>query len=303
MIKRPRKHGAFLIPGRRVRVVGLCKGFCCILGCINGDTQPLMDVSMQTSQYRALMIEDSHTQAKIMKKILDSCHCEILHIASAQDFKHVGQLEAFTPQIVFLDVHLRDAMGMDLISPIKSNWPDAIIVMMTSQSRDDYAVLVEAREQGADLVIRKPFNFGEAKALFRDIESLMNTGERLCHLVVIDDSVTVCQAVAQMAAAEGFRVTAFTHPEEAVQRLSYDQVDVVLTDLNMPGMSGVELINLVRDLWPGVGVIAMSSAGADCEPERVDAYLVKPFSRDALVDAVQSARNDGRKASDDLFYL
>ena len=85
--------------------------------------------------------------------------------------------------------------------------------------------------------------------------------------------------------------------------MSYDQVDVVLTDLNMPGMSGVELINLVRDLWPGVGVIAMSSAGADCEPESVDAYLVKPFSRDALVDAVQSARNDGRKASDDLFYL
>ena len=93
---------------------------------------------------------------------------------------------------------------------------------------------------------------------------------------------------AEVLRSYGFRVSAFQSGLNAIRQLSFDKVDAVLTDINMPGMSGTEIICLVRDVWEAVGIVAMSAderAGRKCE--NADAFLLKPFGPEELVNTVK----------------
>ena len=253
---------------------------------------------MTQEPLRSLLIEDSVTQGKIIDKILSACNCISTPVRTASEVLNSNKLKASDFQVAFVDIQLPDGNGLDLMWPIKERWPDIVIVVMTGNAQDEYRLLEEARAKGADLVMPKPFGVEEAQALMRDVHSIRFTGQRLHHFVVIDDSLVVCKTVGQMLADAGYRVSAFNRCEEAIQRLCFDHVDVVITDLNMPGTSGKELIPLVRDLWPGVGVVAMSAD--ESGEESADLFIKKPFSSQELLDAVQSILDE---ANEDIFFV
>jgi len=62
-----------------------------------------------------------------------------------------------------------------------------------------------------------------------------------------------------------------------------DAVDAVVLDREMPGMSGGQVLDRLRDRWPNLPVAAASASTADAETDRrYDAYLRKPIERDQL---------------------
>jgi two-component system cell cycle sensor histidine kinase/response regulator CckA len=85
----------------------------------------------------------------------------------------------------------------------------------------------------------------------------------------------------------GHRVVAAANGAEAISlyRYSPDRYDVVLTDLTMPVMGGVELVKLVRQTRPEAKVICMSGYADDALPEGVE-FLAKPFEPSELVACV-----------------
>ena len=66
----------------------------------------------------------------------------------------------------------------------------------------------------------------------------------------------------------------------------------MLTDLEMPGISGMELGRAFNDLWPGVNVLYVSGSPREAVGDQLPAdcaFLAKPFAPDALLDAIGSA--------------
>lgn len=113
-------------------------------------------------------------------------------------------------------------------------------------------------------------------------------------ILVVDDEPCVLDAIAALLDSFGYCVTACDHPGSALVKLQSDPFDVVLTDIRMPGMSGVELLGIIRSFNPEIPVILMtgyaeldSSIGA-IRNGAFD-FIIKPFDMRYLVQCVEKA--------------
>lgn len=94
--------------------------------------------------------------------------------------------------------------------------------------------------------------------------------------------------VKEVLSLDGYEVLTAISGEEALERLEAGLVDIVLTDNNMPGMQGLDLLAEVRERWPDVPVIIMTGYGnmqVSMRAHELGAagYLLKPFEDIALI--------------------
>ena len=106
-------------------------------------------------------------------------------------------------------------------------------------------------------------------------------------ILVVDDDESVRGLVSITLESVGNRILTAANGEEAVAiyRSYADQIDVVVTDMNMPVMDGVQEILRIRMTNPSAKFICMTGDSADCCPEGV-VLLSKPFSIEKLLQAV-----------------
>jgi diguanylate cyclase (GGDEF)-like protein len=102
-------------------------------------------------------------------------------------------------------------------------------------------------------------------------------------ILLVDDSQLVRVVLAQHLVAAGFQVDEAESGAIALERLSHGNYDVMITDLRMPGLSGVEVLAAVKEVAGGVAVIVLTGAhsddmGAANQALRLGAhdYLIKP---------------------------
>ena len=112
-------------------------------------------------------------------------------------------------------------------------------------------------------------------------------------LVVEDDAyVRDYLSAALETSGQGLEVSTAPNGREAAERLAAGGTDLVLTDLNMPEMNGVELVRHLRANHPTVQVVLMSGASADWLPELVREslddlpLLTKPVSVSQLLELI-----------------
>jgi PAS domain S-box-containing protein len=113
------------------------------------------------------------------------------------------------------------------------------------------------------------------------------------HVLVVEDEPAVRDLVARLLSSAGHRVSIAADADEAlgVARAADPPIGLVLSDVVMPGRSGIQLARELRERWPDLRVVLMS--GYTAEPlEAADAGLVllpKPFTADELLEHVRAA--------------
>jgi two-component system response regulator AtoC len=118
-------------------------------------------------------------------------------------------------------------------------------------------------------------------------------------ILIVDDDPGLRESLELVLAAEGYEVVGAQNADEALGQLAQGPVDVVLCDLRMPGMNGIELLpELVRRL-PNATVIMMSAFGsADLAIEAMKRgaydYLAKPFAPSEILLTIRKARERER---------
>ena len=111
-------------------------------------------------------------------------------------------------------------------------------------------------------------------------------------ILVVDDQPSMQDALNTSLQSEGYRVATACSGEEALTRIEAQEFDIVLTDLVMPGLNGLDLLERSRVLDPGAAVIVMTgyatleTAVAALRRGACD-YLEKPFSLDELTRCVR----------------
>jgi DNA-binding NtrC family response regulator len=111
--------------------------------------------------------------------------------------------------------------------------------------------------------------------------------------LVVDDDETIRDTLYELLSEEYVCQTAET-AEKAVARLEADTYDVVLTDISMPGLSGLELLGQVLQRFPDIPVIIISGIGDKEHAQgliKLGAfdYLLKPFSLEVVEKSVRRA--------------
>lgn len=118
-------------------------------------------------------------------------------------------------------------------------------------------------------------------------------------VMLIDDDDAVRDAVAEILARRGWRVDAFDNAEGGLAALKAGEYDVVLTDINMPGLSGMDFLNKAKEAVPGVPVVMITgypSIDMAVEAMKIGAvdFLTKPFKSEEIEIIVRKAVSNAR---------
>ena len=113
-------------------------------------------------------------------------------------------------------------------------------------------------------------------------------------VLVVDDDPQILKAVRTSLGAHGFEVVTAGNGETAVDMLAREPVDVVLLDLGLPGIDGLDVIERVRT-WSDVPIIILSVRDTQHEKARAldagaDDYLTKPFGMQELLARMRAVR-------------
>ncbi|HEX8949095.1 MAG TPA: response regulator [Dissulfurispiraceae bacterium] len=113
-------------------------------------------------------------------------------------------------------------------------------------------------------------------------------------VLIVDDSVSMRQLVSFALKDAGYEVIAAVNGKDALVKLDGAKVQLVITDLNMPEMDGIELIKQVRrkpgcKFIPIVMLTTESQEGKKQEGKQAGAsgWIVKPFAPEQLIDTVR----------------
>ena len=125
-----------------------------------------------------------------------------------------------------------------------------------------------------------------------------NKDEKLrANLLVVDDDSDIAQVLKQGLLKNGFLVSAFTSPEEALQNFQSNSKDycLMLSDIRMPEISGIKLARKVKEINPNVKVVLMTTFEIrDNEfskvfpSTQVDGFVQKPIGIKDLTDKILS---------------
>ncbi len=123
-------------------------------------------------------------------------------------------------------------------------------------------------------------------------------------ILIVEDDQDLREALVTTLELARFQVCEAANAEEALASLARNPVDMVVSDVNMPGLSGHELLAEVQRLYPGLPMMLITAYGqishavSAMQSGAID-YLVKPFEPQVLVDAVTKVVGGVRQKSGD----
>ena len=119
-------------------------------------------------------------------------------------------------------------------------------------------------------------------------------GIHVRHILVLDDEERITQVLAQVLGQSDYRTSAATTPRDGLRILRQEQVDLLVVDIFMPKVSGLDIIRRLKREMPEVKILAISGggtiAGRDClvlaDEAGADVTLRKPLTAKAIAAAV-----------------
>lgn len=113
-------------------------------------------------------------------------------------------------------------------------------------------------------------------------------------IMIVDDSVTVRQILQMTLEGAGYEVTDAIDGVDAVTKLDDAKIDMMITDLNMPNMDGIELIKAVRQnaSYRFIPIVMLTTESAEAKKQEGKAagasgWIVKPFKPEQLLKVVK----------------
>jgi DNA-binding response OmpR family regulator len=112
------------------------------------------------------------------------------------------------------------------------------------------------------------------------------------NILVVDDEPVTRQSLTDILKLEGYAVTAVPNGEAAVDYLRMYSVDLVMLDLRMPGMGGLDVVQVAGQIAPETEIVLLTAHGSmesavEALRQRVHDYLLKPASPSQIIESVR----------------
>ncbi len=116
----------------------------------------------------------------------------------------------------------------------------------------------------------------------------------MCRILVVDDEADVLLLAREMLEFEGYEVHTVESGEDALELLPELEPDLVLLDVVMPGVSGLEVCRVIKrdEAMRGVKVVLFTALGSEVdlmmdEGDKADDYVLKFFTRKAFLEQIE----------------
>ena len=112
-------------------------------------------------------------------------------------------------------------------------------------------------------------------------------GKNRKNILIVDDDETILHLLKRFFIREGFQVLVAKDGIEAMERLKVETPAIVLTDLKMPSLSGIELIQYIRKNTKDTAILVMTAYPEEWSGSEVEACFVKPFDIGEMFSTIQ----------------
>lgn len=167
-------------------------------------------------------------------------------------------------------------------------------VMSIMKSHGGFVEVSSEPGRGTTFHVYFPIPHGAAlqRDIFASVKPQQGRGEQI---LVVDDEIAIIEITCTTLNAYNYRALAAANGMEAVEVFSrhHADIDLVITDVLMPGMDGMAMVNALREIKPDVKVIAVSGHLTQEKLDQIKAnnvklFLRKPFSTEKLLASVRS---------------
>ncbi|MFM8320857.1 MAG: response regulator [Chloroflexota bacterium] len=247
---------------------------------------------------KVLTIEDSRLDAEQISRYLAGLKIENLVYPAAR-----GALEkaaAEQPDLVLLDLHLPDGSGMDILVSLRGD-PRTRSIPVIIISTDEQCS--EAHALGAVGYLVKPITQQELHNELARVSALIDNTRKTeaasasAPLVMLaDDNEVILETLTDFLESQQYRVLACSSGSELLERAQELCPDLVMVDIQMPGMDGIEVIRRLRASPDArlarVPIMAVTALAMVGDKERIltagaDDYMSKPISLSQLGQALR----------------
>lgn len=121
-------------------------------------------------------------------------------------------------------------------------------------------------------------------------------------VLIVDDEEELVHALVERLDLRGIEAIGVTNGHDALERIYHESFDVMLLDVKMPGLGGLEVIKKVKEKWPNLQVLLLTGHGSTRDAEegmRAGAfkYVMKPVNIEDLVALLREACGEGESPS------
>jgi DNA-binding NtrC family response regulator len=186
-------------------------------------------------------------------------------LEAANGLEALIQVRRARPAVVVLDIVMPRLGGLQALRRIRAFDPRILAIVVSGVT--DESLLRQAAAEGATAVLVKPVSLPDIVAVIRgqtlpppeDVASLPPTPpEPAGRILVVDDEPGVRATIGEFLATRGYVVRSVADGAAAMRAVAEEAPDVVLLDIQMPGVDGIEALAVIRRVAPLVKVIMVS---------------------------------------------
>jgi len=253
-----------------------------------------------------LLVEDSLVTTEQITRYLQEMGVQSVSQALATGL--VDKAAELQPGVILLDLYLPDKSGWDALHELKADPRTQKIPVVITSVMEDRA---RALELGATAYLVKPVSLADLHSTLSQIARpspmppptpwpaappvASRPATATASLLLAEDNETNISILSDYLESQGYQVTVARHGAEAVERALQAPPDLILMDIQMPGMDGLEATRRVRaePALAQVPIIALTALAMPGDRERCLAagandYLMKPVSLDVLIKTINT---------------
>ena len=245
---------------------------------------------------KVLVVEDSPSIRKGLSILVEQLGYEVEQ--ATDGIMGLKAVERQTFNLIVTDIEMPKMNGYDFCTRLKENPETKGIPVIILSSLDNDADIDKGFQLGAAAYVSKTEN---NKVIQETIERVLkkSTFQKKKLILVVDDSPTICKLVVNGLSEAGFQVMMAENGKKAMELALARQPDLILSDIDMPVMNGVDFLKNVKSesILAGVPFVIMSAYNDRAIMRRMlqkglSAFFVKPFNIDQLVITIEKLLSD-----------
>jgi DNA-binding NtrC family response regulator len=259
---------------------------------VSGDTKRRVLIADDDEEVRALLGEHLHGAGFQV-------------FEAANGITALRELNDHRPDVLILDLMMPRLGGLAALRLMAPAHPHVRVIVITGC--DDPELAATAKSLGAQAVLVKPLDLEALTALVAAAPAAApvpghapardpgaSTPAASGRILIVDDDPEVLQTLGEILRAEGYRTRTESSATGAFWAIMQEMPDVVLLDIAMPGLSGVEIMPALRFVKQDVKIIMVSGVSDMALAKQALAYgafdfITKPVDFDRLREAVRQA--------------
>jgi DNA-binding NtrC family response regulator len=228
-----------------------------------------------------LIVDDERSIRELLSDTLDAVGYKSL---TAEDYDSAeSALKSANIDVVITDVLLPGKSGVELIKSIKHDNPNIPVLAISGKNVSQ----IEIKQAGADGFLAKPFRIGKIEELIEKTLAELDSAKarpapNRKKVLVVDDEESILRTLIEALDVLGYDAIGAKNGLEALDVYEQNKVELVITDIRMPELNGIELMQRIRARDPEMPVVIITGYPLAYPPEKASTegaagYIAKPF--------------------------